>query len=142
MTLSKKLKLALKSSPSTKPLIKYLEGLDTTVTSNDSILQNAVDNDTIYDDTEIQNKVGALETSVGDNNSGLVKDVNDLKTTVGDANTDNTLVKDVANLKTSKASANHTHTLSNISDLSTVNMEITYSDESTETILLVKQTQS
>ena len=48
MALPKKLKNALRSSPSTYPLIKFLE--------------NAVDNDTIYDDTEIQGKVSALET--------------------------------------------------------------------------------
>lgn len=42
--------------------------------------------------------ISALETTVGDENSGLVKDVNALKTTVG--NSDSGLVKDVAANKT------------------------------------------
>lgn len=42
-------------------------------------------------------KIAALETKVGDAESGLVKDVADLKTTVGDASAG--LVKDVADLK-------------------------------------------
>ena len=58
MGLSKKLKNALKSSPATYPLIKYLEGLDTTVTNTNNIVENAVDNDTIYDDTDLKEKIG------------------------------------------------------------------------------------
>ena len=42
--------------------------------------------------------IGALETAVGDNNSGLIKDVADLKTAVGSSTTG--LVKDVGDLKT------------------------------------------
>ena len=42
--------------------------------------------------------ITALETTVGDADSGLVKDVNTLKTTVGDA--DSGLVKDVSDVKT------------------------------------------
>ena len=98
MSLPRKIKDALKSSPSTKPLVKYLEGMENRVSSNEAILSNAVDNDTIYDDTEIQNKVSALE--------GVV----------GDSNTDNTLVKDVANLKITKANSNHSHSYNDLTD--------------------------
>ena len=77
-----------------------------------------------YDDTALKGRVSALETSVGD------------------ADTDNTLVKDVASLKTSKANSNHTHTLSNVTDLETVEAVFTYEDDSTETKLLVVQTNS
>ena len=54
----------------------------------------ALDSASGGDETDIS----ALKTTVGDNNSGLVKDTNDLKTTVGDA--DSGLVKDVAANKT------------------------------------------
>lgn len=47
----------------------------------------------------LQNKVTALETAVGDEDSGLVKDVTNLKTTVGD-NTAG-LVKRVSDLEAS-----------------------------------------
>ena len=43
-------------------------------------------------------KISKLESAVGDDDSGLKKDVNDLKTTVGDSN--GGLVKDVADSKT------------------------------------------
>ena len=46
-----------------------------------------------------EGKITALETTVGNANSGLVKNVNDLKTTVGDANSG--LVKSVADINTS-----------------------------------------
>lgn len=49
------------------------------------------------------------------------------------------LVKDVADLNTSKANVNHTHTLANVSDLSTVQVTITYEDTTTETLTLVQQ---
>lgn len=47
-------------------------------------------------DVTLGNRVGTLETTVGDANSGLVQDVANLKTTVGDANSG--LVKSVADL--------------------------------------------
>ena len=84
--------------------------------------------------------ISSLKETVGDADSGLVKDVTGLKTTVGDA--DNGLVKEVNTLKTSKANSSHTHSLSNISDLETVEAVITYTDNSTATILLVKQSSS
>ena len=46
--------------------------------------------------TEAEGKITALQTTVGDNENGLVKDVADLKTTVG--NSTSGLVKDVADL--------------------------------------------
>ena len=49
------------------------------------------------DISELENAVDALETTVGDSESGLVKDVADLETTVGDA--ESGLVKDVADLE-------------------------------------------
>ena len=48
------------------------------------------------DISEIEAAVEALETTVGDSESGLVKDVADLETTVGDS--ESGLVKDVADL--------------------------------------------
>ena len=72
--------------------------------------------DYINSDTKSE---AAIAEVVGDENSGLVKDVNDLKT--------------------GKANANHTHTLNKVTDLTTVEAVVTYADESTETILLVKQ---
>lgn len=54
-------------------------------------------------------------------------------------NSNSGLVKDVADLKTTKANSNHTHTLSNVSDLGTVEVVVTYTDDSTETLTLVKQ---
>ena len=57
-----------------------------TAISNVSSLSNRMDT--------AENDIDALETTVGDANSGLVKDVDDLQTTVGDANSG--LVKDVA----------------------------------------------
>ena len=58
MSLPTKLKNALKSSPATKPLISYLENVDSRVSSSESTLQNAVDNDTIYDDTDLWAAIG------------------------------------------------------------------------------------
>ena len=48
--------------------------------------------------TTAEGKITALETTVGNNENGLVKDVADLKTTVGNSTTG--LVKDVADLNT------------------------------------------
>ena len=48
--------------------------------------------------SELESAVQALETAVGDSDSGLVKDVSDLQTTVGDS--DSGLVKDVSDLET------------------------------------------
>ena len=48
-------------------------------------------------DSEHETKISGLETTVGDSNSGLVKDVATLKTTVGDSAKG--LVKDVTDLK-------------------------------------------
>lgn len=56
------------------------------------------------DAEELANRVGALETTVGDENSGLVKDVDDLQTTVGDANSG--LVKGVADNATAISTLN------------------------------------
>ena len=61
-------------------------------------LEGKTDSDTVYDDTEIKADISALETTVGDANSGLVKDTSALKTTVGDA--DGGLVKSVADINT------------------------------------------
>lgn len=63
---------------------------------------NAVDlekfgiSDISRDIASLKTDVNDLKTTVGDNDSGLVKDVNDLKTTVGDE--DSGLVRDVINL--------------------------------------------
>lgn len=83
---------------------------------------------------EHEDKLAVIEQG----ESGEILDIGNLKTTVGDAN--GGLVKDVADLKSGKANANHTHTLNKITDLDTVEAVVTYTDESTETILLVKQT--
>ena len=48
---------------------------------------------------ELNTRLTAVETKVGDSNSGLVKDVADLKTTVGNAGSG--LVKDVADIEAS-----------------------------------------
>lgn len=128
MALSKKLKNALKSSPATKPLVAYLEGLDSTVSSNNSTLQNAVDNDTIYDDTNVWTAIGvSKDTDFTDNYTDL-----------------STLISGKADSSAlnSKANANHNHTLDKITDTTTVEAVVTYEDNSTETILLVKKTVS
>ena len=72
-----------------------------------------------------------------ESNGGDEQDISALKTTVGNATSG--LVKDVADLKTGKADSTHSHTLTNVTDLTTVEATITYTDDSTETILLVKQ---
>lgn len=74
-------------------------------------------------------------TALEGGEQGEAIDISDLKTTVGDEN--GGLVKDVSDLKTGKANANHTHTLDKVSDVDTVEAVVTYSDESTETLLLV-----
>ena len=70
----------------------FLEGSQTDI--NRRLLRKiqALESKVGSEDTDI----GALETTVGDENSGLVKDVNTLKTTVGDA--DSGLVKSVAEI--------------------------------------------
>ena len=55
-------------------------------------LEGATDSDTVYDDTEIQASVSALQTAVGNSDSGLVKDVADIKTAIGDADTEGTIL--------------------------------------------------
>ena len=47
---------------------------------------------------DVASEVAALQTTVGDADSGLVKDVADIKTTVGDSSSG--LVKDVSDLQT------------------------------------------
>lgn len=85
------------------------------VNSISNILANAVDNDTIYDDTDIKSKMGYADIPADTN----------LQAEIG-----------------TKADSNHGHTLSNVSDLDTVEAVFTYTDDSTETVLLVKQVQS
>lgn len=55
----------------------------------------------VKDVDDLQSDVGALQATVGDSSSGLVKDVTDLQTTVGDASSG--LVKDVDDLQTDNA---------------------------------------
>ena len=57
----------------------------------------------------------------------------------GDERDIGTLKEDVASLKTGKANSTHSHTVSDVSDATTVTVVVTYTDESTETINLVKQ---
>lgn len=57
----------------------------------------------------------------------------------GDEQDIGTLKEDVATLKTGKANSTHSHTVSDVSDVTTVTVVVTYTDESTETINLVKQ---
>lgn len=45
-----------------------------------------------YDDTEVKADISALETAVGDSNSGLVKSVADINTTIGDESTKGTIL--------------------------------------------------
>ena len=85
---------------------------------------------------EHEDRIVAVENG----ESGEAADITELKTIVGDE--DSGLVKDVADLKTTKANANHNHTLTNVTDLATVEATVTYTDSSTETILLVKQVSS
>ena len=55
-------------------------------------LEGKTDSDTIYDDTSIQASVSALETAVGSSDSGLVKDVSDIQTAIGDESTEGTIL--------------------------------------------------
>ena len=55
-------------------------------------LEGKTDSDTVYDDTEIQASVSALETAVGDSEGGLVKDVADIQTAIGDESTEGTIL--------------------------------------------------
>lgn len=101
--------------------LRIIEGRKLKPFATAKVLQEHEDkiNAIVGTDTSELAEIGELQTVVGDENSGLVKDVN--------------------TLKTSKANSNHTHTVSNVSDLDTVEAVVTYTDESTETILLVKQ---
>lgn len=83
MTVPTKLRRELSSSPSTVNLPDFLEVIEAEG----------------YDDTEIQGKVSALETTVGSASEGLVKDVADIEDVVGDSETADTLVYDVADIK-------------------------------------------
>lgn len=47
---------------------------------------------TSYDDTEIKADISALESAVGDANSGLVKSVADINTAIGDESTEGTIL--------------------------------------------------
>lgn len=58
-------------------IIKYLYDVLTTMDAGDST---------------IATKVEALETAVGDNESGLVKDVADIETAIGDESTEGTIL--------------------------------------------------
>ena len=55
-------------------------------------LEGKTDSDTVYDDTEIQASVSALETAVGDSDSGLVKGVADINSAIGDESTEGTIL--------------------------------------------------
>lgn len=87
----------------------------------------------------LQEHEDKLKAITGIDTSQLA-DIGELQTIVGDS--ESGLVKDVASLKTSKANSNHSHELSNISDLETVEVVVTYDDESTETLNLIKQNSS
>jgi hypothetical protein len=71
---------------------------------------------------------------------GEALDISELEEVVGDST--GGLVKDVADLKTDKADTTHSHTLTNVTDLSTVEATVTYTDTTTGTLLLVVQTQA
>ena len=79
-------------------------------------------------------------TTLEQGETGELVDIGALKETVGDE--DGGLVKAVADLGTNKADASHNHTLTGVTDLSTVEATVTYTDQSTDTLLLVVQTQS
>lgn len=107
MSLSKKLKLALKSSPSTKPLIKYLESLDSSVSNAESILENVTDSGDVYDDTDLKSKIGYDDIP---NDTNLQAEINAI-----------TIPSDVSDLTDNQNTAftpkSHTHTESDISNL-------------------------
>ena len=63
-----------------KRLYKILEDLD-----------SAIGGDTT-DISELESDVGALQTTVGDSDAGLVKDVADLKSAIGDESTEGTIL--------------------------------------------------
>lgn len=98
------------------------------ITAAESTLSNAVDNDTIYDDTDLWTVTGIPK------DTDLTDNFTDLATRI-DSKAD-------ASALNSKANANHSHTLDKITDLETVEVVVTYTDESTETLYLVKQVQS
>ena len=90
---------------------------------------------------DILKDLDARITADTSSDSAVAGRVEALETAVGSATGDNAggIAKDVADLKTGKANSSHTHTISNVSDATTVDVVVTYADESTETIKLVKQ---
>lgn len=54
------------------------------------------------DISELENSVGALETAVGDSDSGLVKDVADIETAIGDESTEGTILARIKALEDSQ----------------------------------------
>lgn len=107
-----------------KRLWKILTDLDSRVGTAETTLANAVDNDTIYDDSDLKAKMGYNNIPA---NTNLQEEI--------DAKAD-------ASSLNSKANANHNHTLDKITDCETVEVVVTYTDESTETLYLVKQIQT
>ena len=73
-------------------------------------------------DTEQDGRLGALEGKVGNTDSGLVKDVADLKATVGDSS--DGLVKDVADLQTTVSDPT-TGLVKKVADLQTGTLKTT-----------------
>lgn len=69
MSLPARLKRLLQSSPATTELGAYIETIEAQG----------------YDDTEIKEEISALETAIGDAESGLIKSVNDNTSAIGDA---------------------------------------------------------
>lgn len=109
-------------------MVESMEDLDERVSSNESILENAVDNDTIYDDTDLWTVTGVSK------DTDLTDNFTDLATRI-DGKADSSALN-------TKANANHSHTLSSVTDLETVEVVVTYTDSTTETLYLVKQVQS
>lgn len=68
MSLPARLKRLLQSSPATTELGAYIETIEAKG----------------YDDTEIKEEISALETAIGDAESGLTKSVNDNASAIGD----------------------------------------------------------
>lgn len=107
---------------------KVLQSHEDRLKTTESTLSNAVDNDTIYDDTDLWTVIGVSK------DTDLTNDFTDLATRI-DAKADSSALN-------SKANANHSHTLDKITDLETVEVVVTYTDSTTETLYLVKQTQA
>jgi hypothetical protein len=88
-------------------LIDALKTRVSTAEGKITALQTTVGDSTsglVKDVADNATAIGQLETTVGDANSGLVKDVDDLQTTVGDTNSG--LVKDVDDLQTTVGDTN------------------------------------